>query len=262
MLVFICPETQGSYRGFAYDAVAIAYYNDDVLKLLDNSAFEGNASNYVIYPDGRVIIDDSVKPQGNDLQFHCDAARPFRSFRGTAPCPFGCLCAGPQRKPEGQSWATPVIIWSTRIPRSRTGRCWGLCRSESSMPVWTGCGSIPYGLWQVSPLVLLCWSFCSLCAKAMSTLRRKNTEISVPGRAVPKAFDERGRRFPDAGRQRPPRWIMSARTSSACWASRGKKSGRMFLFWTALHPKDAPEHGKNFLEGLLSGEAARMGFRV
>ena len=25
MLVFICPETQGSYRGFAYDAVAISF---------------------------------------------------------------------------------------------------------------------------------------------------------------------------------------------------------------------------------------------
>ena len=31
-----------------------------VLKLLDNSAFQGNASNYVIYPDGRVVIDNSV----------------------------------------------------------------------------------------------------------------------------------------------------------------------------------------------------------
>ena len=60
MLVFICPETQGSYRGFAYDAVAISYYNDAVLKLLDNSAFQGNASNYVIYRDGRVVIDNSV----------------------------------------------------------------------------------------------------------------------------------------------------------------------------------------------------------
>ena len=60
MLAFICPETQGSYRGFAYDAVAITYYNDEVLRLLDNSAFQGNASNYVIYPDGRVVIDNSV----------------------------------------------------------------------------------------------------------------------------------------------------------------------------------------------------------
>ena len=60
MLAFICPETQGSYRGFAYDAIAISYYNDAVLRLLDNSAFEGNASNYVIYPDGLVVIDNSV----------------------------------------------------------------------------------------------------------------------------------------------------------------------------------------------------------
>ena len=60
MLAFICPETQGSYRGFAYDAIAISYYNDAVLRLLDNSAFQGNASNYVIYPDGRVVIDSSV----------------------------------------------------------------------------------------------------------------------------------------------------------------------------------------------------------
>ena len=56
MLAFICPETQGSYRGFAYDAVAITYYNDAVLRLLDSSAFQGNASNYVIYPDGRVAV--------------------------------------------------------------------------------------------------------------------------------------------------------------------------------------------------------------
>ena len=60
LLVFVCPETQGSYRGFAYDAIAISYYNDAVLRLLDNSAFQGNASNYVIYPDGRVVIDNSV----------------------------------------------------------------------------------------------------------------------------------------------------------------------------------------------------------
>ncbi len=60
LLAFICPETQGSYRGFAYDAIAISYYNDAVLRLLDSSAFEGNASNYVIYPDGRVVIDNSV----------------------------------------------------------------------------------------------------------------------------------------------------------------------------------------------------------
>ena len=45
-----------------------------MLKLLDNSAFEGNASNYVIYPDGGDHR-QFRKPQGNGLQLHCDAAR-------------------------------------------------------------------------------------------------------------------------------------------------------------------------------------------
>ena len=30
MLVFICPETKGIYRGFAYDAIAISHYNNVV----------------------------------------------------------------------------------------------------------------------------------------------------------------------------------------------------------------------------------------
>lgn len=92
MLVFICPETQGSYRGFAYDAVAISYYNDAVLKLLDNSAFQGNASNYVIYSDGRVVIDNSVNRKKTIYNFIAmlrDAARRFRPFRGGDPYAFG-----------------------------------------------------------------------------------------------------------------------------------------------------------------------------
>ena len=60
MLVFACPETQGTYRGFAYDAVAIAYYNNSVLNALDNTAFGGADHSYVIYPDGRVVLDSSA----------------------------------------------------------------------------------------------------------------------------------------------------------------------------------------------------------
>ena len=60
MLVFACPETQGTYRGFAYDAVAIAYYNNAVLNALDNTAFSGADHSYVIYPDGRVVLDSSA----------------------------------------------------------------------------------------------------------------------------------------------------------------------------------------------------------
>ena len=61
MLVFARPENQGTYRGFAYDAVAVSYYNDDIVKVLDISAFDGTASRYVLHPDGRIIINCAAR---------------------------------------------------------------------------------------------------------------------------------------------------------------------------------------------------------
>lgn len=103
MLAFICPETQGSYRGFAYDAVAITYYNDEVLRLLDNSAFQGNASNYVIYPDGRVVIDNSVNRKETIYNFIAMLRDHSDLFRGADPGSVQCLCTGQQRKHEGKA---------------------------------------------------------------------------------------------------------------------------------------------------------------
>ena len=60
MLVFVCPEAKGTYRGFTYDAIAVAYYNDTVLSAIDSTAFEGTAHSYVVYPDGRVVLDSEA----------------------------------------------------------------------------------------------------------------------------------------------------------------------------------------------------------
>ena len=57
MLVFACPEVNGIYQGFEYDAIAVAYDNSDIVKVLDISAFQGNACGYVVHSDGRVVID-------------------------------------------------------------------------------------------------------------------------------------------------------------------------------------------------------------
>lgn len=65
MLVFACPENQGTYRGFAYDAVAVSYYNNDIVKVLDISAFDGTASRYVIHPDGRIVINCAAQEEEN-----------------------------------------------------------------------------------------------------------------------------------------------------------------------------------------------------
>ena len=69
MLVFACPEVHGVYQGFKYEAIAIAYYNSDIIKVLDSSAFDGNASSYVIHSDGRVVIDHSVNSEETIYNF-------------------------------------------------------------------------------------------------------------------------------------------------------------------------------------------------
>ena len=69
MLVFASPESHGSYQGFEYDAIAIAYENSDIVNVLDISAFHGNAKSYVVHPDGRVVIDHSFESWGNMYNF-------------------------------------------------------------------------------------------------------------------------------------------------------------------------------------------------
>ena len=69
LLVFATPRPHGSYQGFEYDAIAIAYENSDILNVLNISAFNGNAQSYVVHPDGRVVIDHSFESWGNVYNF-------------------------------------------------------------------------------------------------------------------------------------------------------------------------------------------------
>ena len=69
MLVFASPQSHGSYQGFEYDAIAIAYENADIVNVLDISAFNGKAKSYVLHPDGRVVIDHSLESWGNVYNF-------------------------------------------------------------------------------------------------------------------------------------------------------------------------------------------------
>ena len=69
MLIFASPQAHGSYQGFEYDAIAIAYENSDIVDVLDISAFDGNAQSFIIHPDGRVVIDHSSELWGNVYNF-------------------------------------------------------------------------------------------------------------------------------------------------------------------------------------------------
>ena len=69
LLVFATPKAHGTYQGFEYDAIAIAYENSDIVDVLDISAFDGNAQSFVVHPNGRVVVDHSSETWGTVYNF-------------------------------------------------------------------------------------------------------------------------------------------------------------------------------------------------
>ena len=252
MLAFICPETQGSYRGFAYDAIAISYYNDAVLKLLDNSAFEGNASNYVIYPDGRVVIDSSVNRKETIYNF-------IAMLREHSDLSEKQILELSNAFAQGSSGNLRVTLG---------GISYYLVYEGTAVQNWTMLGLVPVSivnanldeLWfrtaqivagitvGMAVLVIL-----MIVRRSHTTLRRKNTEISYRD----ELFQKLSLNVDDVF------LMLDAETSKADYVSPNierllgvpeDEARQNIHILDRLRPKDAPGHGKNLLEGLLSGE--------
>ncbi len=252
MLAFICPETQGSYRGFAYDAIAISYYNDAVLRLLDNSAFHGNASNYVIYPDGRVVIDNSVNRKETIYNF----IAMLRSYSDLSEEQITELS---NAFAQGSSGNLRVKLGDTS---------YYLVYEGTAVQNWTMVGLVPVSivnanldeLWFrtaqivagiVAGLALLV--ILLIVRRSHVTLRRKNTEISYRD----ELFQKLSRNVDDVF------LMLDAETSKVDYVSPNierllgipwrevRQDARVLA---ALHPKGSPERDKNYLEGLLSGQ--------
>ena len=258
MLAFICPETHGSYRGFAYDAIAISYYNDAVLRLLDNSAFQGNASNYVIYPDGRVVIDSSVNRKETIYNFiamlrdHSDLSEEQITELSNA---FAQGSSGNLRVKlsdtsyylvyEGtsvQNW-TMVGLVPTKIVNASLDELW-----FHTVQIVAG---IVAGL---ALLVILL-----IVRRSHTTLRRKNTEILYRD----ELFQKLSRNVDDVF------LMVDVKTTKADYVSPNierllgipwrevRQDARVLA---ALHPNGFPERDKNYLKGLLSGQQREWDF--
>ena len=252
MLAFICPETQGSYRGFAYDAIAISYYNDAVLRLLDNSAFEGNASNYVIYPDGRVVIDNSVNRKEVIYNF-------LATLRDHSDLSEEQILALSDAFAQGSSGNLKVKLGGTS---------YYLVYEGTAVQNWTMVGLVPVSivnasldqLWfytvQIVAGIVLGFAvlvILLIARRSHITLRRKDTEIRY--RDV--LFQKLSLNVDDVF------LMLDAETSTVDYVS--PNIGRLLgIPWrnvrqdvhalVALYPKDDPDRDKNFLEGLHRGE--------
>ena len=258
MLVFVCPKTRGSYRGFAYDAVAIAYYNDAVLKLLDNSAFQGNASNYVIYPDGRVVIDNSANRTETIYNF-------IAMLRDHSDLSEEQLLALSDAFAQGSSGNLRVKLGDTS---------YYLVYEGTAVQNWTLLGIVPVGivnasldrLWfhTIQIVAGITVGFAMLVIllivrRSHVILRRKNTEISYRD----ELFQKLSMNVDDVF------LMLDAKTYKVDYVSPNierllgipwKEVRQDVFVLDKLYPKDAPEHGKTFLEGLLSGEQREWDF--
>ena len=252
MLAFICPETQGSYRGFAYDAIAISYYNDAVLRLLDNSAFEGNASNYVIYPDGRVVIDNSVNRKEVIYNF-------LATLRDHSDLSEEQITELSNAFAQGSSGNLKVKLGDTS---------YYLVYEGTAVQNWTMVGLVPVSivnasldqLWfytvQIVAGIVLGFAvliILLIARRSHTTLRQKDTEIRY--RDV--LFQKLSLNVDDVF------LMLDAETSTVDYVS--PNIGRLLgIPWrnvrqdvhalVALYPKEDPDRDKHFLEGLSRGE--------
>ena len=258
MLAFICPETQGSYRGFAYDAIAISYYNDAVLRLLDNSAFEGNASNYVIYPDGRVVIDNSVNRKETIYNFiamlrdHSDLSEEQITELSNA---FAQGSSGNLKVKLGDTSYYMVYEGTAVQSWTMVGLVPVSIVNASLDELWFHTVQIVAGI--VAGLALLV--ILLIVRRSHTTLRRKNTEISYRD----ELFKKLSLNVDDVF------LMLDAETAKVDYVSPNierllgipwKEVRQDARVLAALHPKDSPDRDKNYLEGLLSGQQREWDF--
>ena len=252
LLVFVCPETQGSYRGFAYDAIAISYYNDAVLRLLDNSAFQGNASNYVIYSDGRVVIDNSVNRKETIYNF-------IAMLRDHSDLTEEQILDLSNAFAQGSSGNMKVKLGDTS---------YYLVYEGTEVPSWTMLGLVPVSivnasldkLWSYTIQIVVGIAFglavlviLLIVRRNRATVRRKNTEILYRD----ELFRKLSLNVDDVF------LMLDAKTSKTDYVS--PNIGRLLgIPWKTvrqdvhalaeLRPQNDPDRDKNFLEGLSRGE--------
>ena len=252
LLVFATPKAHGSYQGFEYDAIAIAYENSDIVNVLNISAFNGNAQSYVVHPDGRVVVDHSSEAWGEVYNF-------FGILREHSNMSEKEILKLSEEFKEGHTDAMLINL---------DGEDYYLVYEKSKPQDWIFLGLVQADIVNASMNVLqrstvLLVSAVAVCIaglfigiilrKNRVNLKRKDTEILYRD----ELFQKLSMNVDDVF------LMLDAETSKVDYVSPNierllgipwrevRQDARVLA---ALHPKDDPDRDKNYLEGLLSGE--------
>ena len=256
MLVFICPEVSGTYRGFAYDAIAIAYYNDTVLGAIDNSAFGGTSHNYVIYPDGRVVLDSEADGENGSKESVYNFLAELRSSSDLSGKDFDALS---DDFAQGRNGSRMLTLHGTR---------YYLVYESTGIQDWTMLSLVPVSVVNASMdtlwfrtveivtaiaclLTVLLIAF--IVHRSRDALRRKDTEILYKD----ELFNRLSRNVDDVF------LMLDAETSRVDYVSPNierllgvplEQVRQDVHVLRVLHSKDSPDRNKNFLAGMQCGE--------
>ena len=256
MLVFACPEMSGTYRGFAYDAIAIAYYNGTVLSAIDNSAFEGTSHNYVVYPDGRVVLDSEADGENGSEESVYNFLAELRSSSNLSDKAFDALS---DDFAQGRDGSKMLTLHGTR---------YYLVYENTGIQDWIMLSLVPVSvvnasmdtLWHRTVEIvtaIACLLMVLLIAlivhRSRDALRRRDTEILYRD----ELFTRLSRNVDDVF------FMLDAETSRTDYVSPNierllgvplEQVQQDIRALRALHPKDSPDHDKNFLAGIQCGE--------
>ena len=252
MLVFVCPEAKGTYRGFTYDAIAVAYYNDTVLSAIDSSAFDGAAHSYVIYSDGRVVLDSNA--DSDDPVYNLIA-----ELRGNSNLSEKKFDALSDDFAQGRNGSMMLTLRGTR---------YYLVYENTGIQDWIMLGLVPVSvvnagmdtLWRrtieivaVIACLLMVLFIALIVYRSRDALRRKDTELLYKD----ELFTRLSRNVDDVF------LMMDAETSRVDYVSPNierllgvplEQVQQDIRALRALLPKDSPDHDKNFLAGVQCGE--------
>ena len=256
MLVFVCPKVSGTYRGFAYDAIAIAYYNDTVLSAIDSTAFEGTAHSYVVYPDGRVVLDSEADGENGSEKSVYNFLAELRGNSDLSEKKFDALS---DDFVQGRNGSMMLTLRGTR---------YYLVYENIGIQDWIMLSLVPVSivnasmdtLWHrtveivvVIACLLMVLLIVLIVHRSRDALRRRDTEILYRD----ELFTRLSRNVDDVF------LMLDAETSCVDYVSPNierllgvplEQVQQDIRVLRALHPKDSPDHDKNFLAGIQCGE--------
>ena len=258
MLVFACPEIRGSYQGFAYNAIAVAYNNEAIVKVLDISAFQGSAICYVVHSDGRIVINGKANPEYAIYNLFAVLQEYFDLTQAETR-------ALARDFAQGNSGSTRVTLDGVNYYLTYVSvnvQDWMLVSLVQADIVNAGMNTLQSRTVLIVTAFALCLAVLAILLilqKSRVKLRRKNTELLYREELFAKLSLNVDDVF----------MMVDAKTARVDYVSPnierllgipGQKVRQDIEVLKNLHQKDAPDREIDFLAGLISGQQREWDF--